>query len=609
MEKRRLRAMVLAVLTGLWLLPASLAHAASTRVTRCDLLLRTKPTTESDALVTIPGGMEIPVEGTSGGWTKTTFKGHSGYVSSNYLMEVTNSGYYPLREGDNNPYVTALQEQLILLGYMTGSASGKYDAATTEAVRSFQKQNGISQDGIAGGQTQSVLFGDVALGNNNLTSSTGATSSAEGTGAATATPSATATPLPSVSGTTLRKGSSGEHVKTLQLRLIELGYLSGSADGSFGSATEKAVIAFQKNSNLSADGKAGTVTQTLLYSNNAVNANGVVATPEPTATPAPTTYATLKRGMTSDAVKNLQVRLKELGYFTSNATGFFGSATLAAVKAFQQANNLQADGIAGSATQTLLFASDTQSNSSTETTETGTTYATLKQGMKSASVTTMQKKLKDLGYFNANATGFYGSITKEAVIAFQKKNGLTADGVAGSATLSLLYSGVATGSGGSSSGSTSGAGKISGPASSSVKLLHWFDSVKPSLKSGSSLLVFDPSTNYAWTLRVLSCGRHCDAEPMTADDTAYMNSALGSKADWTPRVVYVKLPNGTWTMATTHNVPHLSGSVTNNNFDGHLCVHFLRDMSEATQNDPKYGVQNQKVLREAWKNLTGQTIN
>ena len=54
----------------------------------------------------------------------------------------------------------------------------------------------------------------------------------------------------------------------------------------------------------------------------------------------------------------------------------------------------------------------------------------------------MQQALKALGY-NVSADGSYGALTQMAVTQFQKRNGLTADGVAGSATLKLLYSGSA----------------------------------------------------------------------------------------------------------------------------------------------------------------------
>ena len=86
-----------------------------------------------------------------------------------------------------------------------------------------------------------------------------------------------------------------------------------------------------------------------------------------------------------------------------------------------------------------------------------------------------------------------------------------------------------------------------------------------------------------------------------------MNKAFGTTT-WTPKAVYVRLPDGTWTLATTHNTPHDSQSIKDNNFDGHLCVHFLRDMAECEANDPNYGVTHQKAIRSAWKSMTGQTV-
>lgn len=81
----------------------------------------------------------------------------------------------------------------------------------------------------------------------------------------TATPYVTATPLP-----VLKEGAKGAAVVAMQERLIELGYLKGTADGQFGSGTKKAVIAFQKNNGLTADGIAGEQTMTVLFSSHAV---------------------------------------------------------------------------------------------------------------------------------------------------------------------------------------------------------------------------------------------------------------------------------------------------------------------------------------------------
>ncbi|MCL1964503.1 MAG: peptidoglycan-binding protein, partial [Firmicutes bacterium] len=138
------------------------AEAAGTKVTRCNVRLRKQAHTGSDTLATISGGTEIVVLGASGGWTKTKYNGHTGYVAAENLMELTRSGYYPLREGDENPYVREMQKRLADLGYYEGSADGKYGASTLTAVKSFQKNNNIKQDGVAGGETQRIMFSDGA---------------------------------------------------------------------------------------------------------------------------------------------------------------------------------------------------------------------------------------------------------------------------------------------------------------------------------------------------------------------------------------------------------------------------------------------------------------
>ncbi len=58
-------------------------------------------------------------------------------------------------------------------------------------------------------------------------------------------------------------------MKKMQKRLKDLGYLEDAADGKFGEATETAVINFQKNNGLTADGKAGTATLNKLYGDEA----------------------------------------------------------------------------------------------------------------------------------------------------------------------------------------------------------------------------------------------------------------------------------------------------------------------------------------------------
>ena len=67
-----------------------------------------------------------------------------------------------------------------------------------------------------------------------------------------------------------------------------------------------------------------------------------------------------------------------------------------------------------------------------------TVYALSKYGSRGNEVKQIQTKLKNWGYYKGNVDGIYGSQTLEAVKYFQRKNGLTVDGIAGSATLKAL---------------------------------------------------------------------------------------------------------------------------------------------------------------------------
>ena len=70
---------------------------------------------------------------------------------------------------------------------------------------------------------------------------------------------------------------------------------------------------------------------------------------------------------------------------------------------------------------------------------TQTAYAlTLKQGSRGETVKTMQRKLKNWGYYTGSIDGIFGAKTKSAVIYFQRKNGLSPDGIVGKKTLAAL---------------------------------------------------------------------------------------------------------------------------------------------------------------------------
>jgi peptidoglycan hydrolase-like protein with peptidoglycan-binding domain len=126
-------------------------------------------------------------------------------------------------------------------------------------------------------------------------------------------------------------------------------------------------------------------------------------------------------------VRQLQQRLTALGYFNGPVTGFYGPLTRAAVKAFQQAAGLTADGVWGPKTKAAVTAA--------LGTRTASTAAT---GLSSAKVKTLQVELGRLGYFNGPVTGFYGPLTTAAVKRFQRAAGLKPDGIWGPKSAAAL---------------------------------------------------------------------------------------------------------------------------------------------------------------------------
>ena len=115
----------------------------------------------------------------------------------------------------------------------------------------------------------------------------------------------------------LRKGASGPQVKALQENLQRLGFFTGSLDGYFGPSTEDAVIKFQTSKGLQADGIVG-----------------------------PGTSELLERGRTTElaTIKDVQNKLKELGFNPGPIDGSFGFTTKAALMSFQRSKGLIADG-------------------------------------------------------------------------------------------------------------------------------------------------------------------------------------------------------------------------------------------------------------------------
>ena len=426
-----------------------------TTKTKVKVNLRASRSTRSTLLKKIPEGATITVKSVtkSTGWAAVDYGKYSGYVKTDYIVlkevkkvkvtptptpvpslspEEDAGGYKVLQKGDQNNDVFVLQEALIELGYLKGTPDGKFGPATEKAVIAFQQKNDYPATGIMDASIQAFLY-------------SGKPKNASGVKTAVKT-------LSPVQGVSMKKGNTGSQVTALQKRLKELGYLK-NVTGTYDSNTISAVRSFQKKNGILSNGTADLTTQNAIYADSAVPASAT-ATPKPTKTPKPTEAivvptASLRSGDKGTDVKTVQKRLKELGYYKSTIDGKFGKTTVSALKAFQEANGLETDGVAGKATYAILFSENvlkkgaTPTPQPTEAPATGDTYVTLRKNDKGENVAELQEALIKLGYLNGKADGNYGNKTVAAVRAFQKANGLTVDGSAGAETQSVLYNGGA----------------------------------------------------------------------------------------------------------------------------------------------------------------------
>ena len=284
----------------------------------------------------------------------------------------------------------------------------------------------------------------------------------------------------------------------------------------------------------------------------------------------------LEKGSTGSDVKELQTKLKKLGYYDAYVDGDYGDTTVAAVKAFQKKYNLTADGIAGKETLKKLDSAYKNADSNTSTDD-----DSLRKGATGTAVKTLQTNLKKLGFYTAYVDGSFGSTTESAVKAFQKKYGLTADGVAGSATLKKIESVVASAS----------SGKIT------TERLDWFNGGKYVIPNGAVFQIKDVSTGLIFSARRQSGGNHMDAEPLTAEDTAILKKINGGTFSWRRRAVLVKY-NGHVYAASIYSEPHGTNTILDNNFDGQFCLHFYGSKTHGTD---RVDADHQKCVEQAMK--------
>ncbi|MFH7028405.1 MAG: peptidoglycan-binding protein [Heteroscytonema crispum UTEX LB 1556] len=258
----------------------------------------------------------------------------------------------------------------------------------------------------------------------------------------------------------LERGDQGPSVRNLQQQLQKAGFLQAPITQVFDFPTEDAVRRFQKTAGLPVDGIASTTTIQKLqgWRSRAIATQPkkpvVVTTPTTQATTTQnrrTTQSTTERttvtskrgdpnflgkGDEGEEVRILQEQLRVAGFYYGNSNGVFGPITEEAVKRFQTAYNLDADGIVGPATLRRLptigigYGEDVSKRSSDDK---------LRLGDRGESVRILQTQLIKAGYLEGEPNAYYGPYTADAVRRFQAANYLAASGIAGPTTRAKLH--------------------------------------------------------------------------------------------------------------------------------------------------------------------------
>ena len=163
--------------------------------------------------------------------------------------------FSPIAKGASGEPVAEIQKQLLVLGYLTSSVDGSFGPGTEQAVKDFQKAHKLESTGIVNKETYDAIT--------------------------------------EASFVPIKKGITGDSVVEIQKRLVELGYLTSSADGSFGPGTEQSVKNFQAANGLGTDGVVNENTYNKMFSSEAKR----YVAPTPTVAPKQSSDSTVTRSV------------------------------------------------------------------------------------------------------------------------------------------------------------------------------------------------------------------------------------------------------------------------------------------------------------------------
>ncbi len=202
---------------------------------------------------------------------------------------------------------------------------------------------------------------------------------------------------------------------------------------------------------------------------------------------------------------------------------------------------------------------------------------TMIMGNRGTTVAQVQDRLRALGYFNYKSSGYFVSMTKQALLSFQTANGLMVDGLIGQTTINTLFS-----AGAKRAAVTAPAPAASPPPTVKPReqgeLMAWSD-VNGLIPASGKILVIDYSSQlYFYAVRAGGVN-HMEIEPETAADAAKFLAIFSGQTSYEKRACVVQFGEK-FLAASLCGMPHGAKTVSGNSLNGQLCLYFSQSTAE-----------------------------
>lgn len=134
------------------------------------------------------------------------------------------------------------------------------------------------------------------------------------------------------------------------------------------------------------------------------------------------------------------------------------------------------------------------------------------------------------------------------------------------------------------------------------EFLTW-DEVQKVFPLYDKATVIDYDTGLEFVVQRRGGHYHADVQPLSADDSAIMKEIYHGKWSWRRRAVMVELDDGQRIAGSMHGMPHGSGAIKGNNFNGHFCIHFRNSITHGSR---KKDLAHQMMVWKAANQIESQ---